>query len=418
MKSKIYHLFENGFFHIVVTNVMNKGITMLTNVLIARLLGRYGYGVFGTAYNIYSIFIIFSGLGMHTAILLYCSEKRSEEEKHRLYRYGLAAGFAASLLLSAGMFVYALCFPLAIPAIREYIILLCLLPLFDYILQYFLVVLRTQRKNKTYALMQNISCVTYFIFGCLGAEYFGISGTITGRYISYFLVICVCYRYVSGSVARVSRKDKLRTDLKKELWGYSIKNGIGGACNQILYFIDVALIAAILKDAELVATYKVATLIPEGLSFIPTCIMIFLVPVIAEHNNDKSWLRNNLKKLFLASGIMNSTITLFLLAFSPQIICLLWGKSYLSSVPCFRLLSVNYFVMATFRMSCTNILAVLRKVNFNLVLGTVSSILDLVLDVLLINRYGMIGAAVATFTTVVFISIISFPYVVYLMQDR
>ena len=111
----IRQLLKNGFFHITGSNVINKVIAVITNILITRTLGKQGYGVFSTAYNVYSIFVIFSGLGMYSAILLYCSEKRSDNEKRAYYIYGLRAGFAASILLSVGMALYAFFVPLGIP---------------------------------------------------------------------------------------------------------------------------------------------------------------------------------------------------------------------------------------------------------------------------------------------------------------
>ena len=407
----IRQLLKNGFFHITGSNVINKVIAVITNILITRTLGKQGYGVFSTAYNVYSIFVIFSGLGMYSAILLYCSEKRSDNEKRAYYIYGLRAGFAASILLSVGMALYAFFVPLGIPEIRTYILLLCLLPLVDYVMQYVLIILRTQQENKKYALLLNINSIAYLVLGYMGAYFGGISGTILGSYFSYFVVILI-------SIPSVIPFMKSKTDInfclgkkeKRALWGYSLKNGGSCALNQILYLIDVALIAALVKDAKIVASYKVAVTIPEGISFIPMSIMVYLLPFFAQHNNDRQWLSSKIKKLFFLTGILNAVISVTLCVGAPYIISILWGKEYLDGVFCFRILSVNYFVLGTFRMTCTNVLATLHKVDFNLILGIVSGVLDIILDVVLIQRYGAVGAAFATLICVCFISIFSVPY--------
>jgi O-antigen/teichoic acid export membrane protein len=256
------------------------------------------------------------------------------------------------------------------------------------------------------------------ILGCAGAVYFGITGTIIGRYISYAIVIIVtlypAYPYLEN---RAKDALKLSRDKIRGLWSYSLKNGASSALNQILYLIDVALISALIKNPEVVASYKVSVLIPEGLSFIPSSLMVFLVPIIAEHNQDRNWLQRNTKKIFLYSGLMNLIISVVLFLLAPFIISLLWGTEYLDSVPCFRILSVNYFIMATFRMPCTNILAVLHKVNFNLGLGIASGVLDVILDYVLIKNFGAVGAAVATISTVVFISAFSVPYLIKSLRE-
>ncbi len=404
-------LFKKGFFHIAGSNIINRLVVAITNIIIARFLGKYNYGVFGAAYNIYSIFIIFSGLGMFNAILVYCSEKRSDKEKELYYGYGLTSGFLASGVLSILLLLYGFFGPVGIEESKKYIILISILPLLDYIMQYFLVIFRSQKQNKLYAIFINISSFSYLFLGGIGAKFFGITGTIIGRYISYVLMIIITspkvFRYLTKirGCATELGKDKIRN-----LWSYSLKNGASGALNQILYFIDIALIAGIISNPEVVASYKVSVLIPEGLSFIPSSIMVFLVPLVAEHNKDGKWLRGMAKKLFLYTGLMNAIISCALFVLAPYVITILWGKEYLDSVPCFRLLSINYFVLGTFRMPCTNVLAVLHKVNFNLILGIVSGILDVVLDYILIINFGAIGAAIATISTVLFVSCFSVPY--------
>lgn len=412
-KNALQSLINKGFFHIAGSTIINRLITAVTNILIARFLGKYYYGVFGTAYNIYSIFIIFSGLGMFNAILVYCSENRTAEGKKAYYRYGLGSGFIASIFLSVGMFLYAWFAPMSIPEAREYIIQLSVLPLLDYIMQYMLVVFRSQKQNKKYAKYINIASSSYLILGCAGAIYWGVTGTIIGRYISYAIVIVITIPSAYPFFVNKTKDTlKLSKEKIKNLWAYSLKNGLSSALNQILYLIDIALIVALVKNPEVVASYKVAVLIPEGLSFIPSSLMVFLIPIIAEHNQDGSWLRSKIKTIFLYSGIFNMLISIFLIIFAPIIITILWGPEYLDSVACFRILAVNYFVMATFRMPCTNILAVLHKVNFNLWLGIAAGILDIILDYVLINSFGAIGAAVATISTVLFISLFSMPYLI------
>lgn len=407
---ELKRLFVHGFFHIAGTNVVNKLIAALTNILIIRFLGKYAYGVLGTAYNVYSIFILFSGFGIQSAILIFCSEERSDAEKFSYYRYGLIAGFIASLCLSAGMFCYAVFGKLGIQAAKQYIIMLCLLPLLDYAVQFFLIVLRTRRENKKYALMQNVSSISYFLFGCGGAYIWGIAGAIIGKYISCLIVFVLCFKNIFPLVREkivLSRKNKLL------LWEYSIKNGLSSALNRVLYLIDIAMIAYLISDPETIASYKVAVMIPEAMSFIPTSIMVYFLPIIIKHNNDYTWLRSKITRLLFYSGIFHAFVASFLVIFAPHIITLLWGSEYLDSTVCFRIISVNYFFLATFRFPCTNILAGLKKVNFNLFLSVASSCFNIIMNYILIKNYSSYGAATATLSTVLFISAISVPYLIY-----
>lgn len=408
--STVRHLFARGFFHIAGTNVVNKIIAAFANILTIRILGKYAYGVLGTAYNVYSIFALFSGFGVQSAILIFCSEDRSNSEKLSYYRYGLIAGFIASLCLSVGMLCYAVFGKLGIQAAKQYVIMLCMLPLLGYAVQFSLIVLRTRRENKKYALMQNVSCVSNFLFGCGGAYIWGIPGAIIGRYVSNLIVFGLCFKDI---LPFVRERVVLPREKKLLLWDFSIKNGCSGALNHIIYLIDIAMIAYMISDPETIASYKVAVMIPEAMSFIPTSIMVYFLPIIVKHNDDYPWLRSKITKLLFYSGIFHAFVASMLVFFAPYIITLLWGREYLGSTVCFRIISVSYFFLATFRFPCTNILAGLKKTNFNLVLSVASACFNMIMNYMLIKNYSSYGAAIATLSTVIFISCISVPYLIY-----
>lgn len=403
-------LLRGGFVELVSTNVANKFISALTSILITCFLGKYSYGVLGTALNAYSIFTIFSGFGMAAAIMVFCSEKRSEDEKGSYYRYGFFAGIAANLFLAVCVLGYAVFGRLAIEETRIYIIILsALLPL-DYIVQYFLIILRIRKSFKRYALMQNISSVTYFLFGCCGAYLGGIIGAVIGRYISRIVMSVLGMREIYPLVRDGSG---LSHSKKRILWEYSIKNGFSAAFNQIYYLMDIAFIAYLLTSPELVASYKVAVMIPEAMSFIPSAIMVYFLPSIIEHNDNGGWLKTNVFRLMFYSGIFHAVLSILLVVFAPVIISLLWGSEYADSVECFRMMSVSYFFLATFRKPCTNILAGLKKINFNLFISVAAAAFNIAMDYVLIRKYSSFGAACATFLTIVFISCISLPYMIY-----
>lgn len=410
LKNIFVRLHRSGFVELVGANIANKIISALTIILITRFLGKYSYGVLGTALNAYSIFTIFSGFGMTAAIMVFCSEKIGEEEKGSYYRYGFFTGIAANIFLAVCMLCYSVFGRLAIEETKIYIIILsALLPL-DYITQYFLIILRTRRSFKRYAIMQNISTVTYLLSGSLGAYFGGIIGAIIGRYISCLAMTVLSMREIHPLIRD---RSGLSRSKKCKLWEYSIKNGFSAAFNQIYYLIDIAFVAYLLTSPELVASYKVAVMIPEAMSFIPSAIMVYFLPSIIEHNDDGGWLKTNVFRIMFYSGIFHAVLSILLVVFAPVIISLLWGSEYADSVECFRMMSVSYFFLATFRKPCTNILAGLKKINFNLFISVAAAAFNIAMDYVLIRKYSSFGAACATFLTIVFISCISLPYMIY-----
>ena len=152
----------------------------------------------------------------------------------------------------------------------------------------------------------------------------------------------------------------------------------------------------ILKNSDIVASYKTATLIPYALSFIPNTIAIYIYPNFARNNKDRKWIKEKYLFLLKYFSVFNVLVACFLFVFAPFIIQIVFGEQYLSSLIPFRILSIGYFFSATFRALSSSILIMLRKVKVNLIISIIVGIINIVLDIFLIKHYGAAGASIAT----------------------
>jgi O-antigen/teichoic acid export membrane protein len=141
--------------------------------------------------------------------------------------------------------------------------------------------------------------------------------------------------------------------------------------------------------------------------------MVFIYPYFAAHNTDFNWIKKYSIKLFQGLACVNALISIVLCVGAPLIIHLFWGEKYMDSVAPFRILSISYFFLATFRVPAGNILAMLRKVKVNLLVSIISGIANVVFCYVFIRAWGSIGAALATLVVVVISSLIAFPYLLH-----
>lgn len=95
-------------------------------------------------------------------------------------------------------------------------------------------------------------------------------------------------------------------------------------------------------------------------------------------------------------GLFNFILAIILVAGAPWIIEFVFGKQYLDAVIPFRILSIGYFINATFRTIGGNIIAMLHQVKFNMYVAVGSGIMNCILNVPFIKYFGPIGASVAT----------------------
>lgn len=418
IKEVIRKVLKIGLGHVFSAYAINKIIAFLTNMLIVRFMSKSEYGLFCSAFNIYTIFNIFTGLGMLSSELLFCTEARNIDEKKAIYKYTLVCGFLVDIAFGALMALYGL---LDLASIKESSLLIVLfsgLLAIEYIMQYLLVYYRTKLDNKRFSYLSTINSASYLVFGSIGALWSGAIGTIIGRYFAMIITIIIGLLFLKGDFTDFINNKKIHISLKKEIWVYSIKMGVSSFLNQVIYLIDVALISFIIANSEIVASYKLATLIPEGLSFVPQAIIVTFIPYYVKNQKDNAWLKSNTKKLICSLAIINLLITILLLLFAPVIIQIIGGRQYSDSVYYFRVLSISYFFLSTFRLLSTNILAIFRKTSFNLIMAGITGVTNIILDIVLINKFQAMGAAWATVISVVVASALSFPYLLRLIYFK
>ena len=417
-KPKLMNLVHMGLFHIMGSNVINYFILFLTNIFIVRLLNKTNYGIYSYAYNLYSIVLLFSGLGLLNGLLQYGSEARPEPEKLAYQRFGLLFGLLFDFFLSAFIFLYGNYAKAAIPQASKYIKLFALLPLLDYLYNFCLIVLRANKKNKEYARLLNANTVYNFLCTCAGAYFFGIPGVILGKYLSFTLSALTGFSICKKNARKMITAGRLQPSQKREFIRYSFICCLSACVVSLLYYVDILVVGHFISDAAVVASYKTATLIPTALTFIPNSVMILLYPYFAERNHDYPWIKQHLRELIRCLFCFNAAITVLLILCAPLIIRILWGEEYLDAIAPFRILMISYFVTATFRIPCINILAALRKVKLNLIVGVISAVSNIVLDILFIQIWGVNGVSAATVLVFVIASGIYYPYLKYYLHDK
>ena len=414
---KFRALFKTGLFHIMGATSINKIIAFLSSIVIVKIMSKYSYGLFSGAFNVFQIGILFNGFGISSATLFFASEKEDEETRRTTYKFAIKYGFAINVIISIGLFCYACWGHLGIEETRPYILSLAAMPMIYFFTDYFAIVLRSRKENKRYALLLNVNSISYMILASAGSFFFGIPGTIAGRYLSYLITAVIGFIFTRKYVPLREIKP-VDPERRKKIVKYAAFSGGVSALNTILYRIDIFLISFLVADALQLATYKVAALVPENLNFIPASILVVFLPLFIEHSEDRSWVVKNARKLFISMAAVCGIISILMVAFARIAILLLWGEQYLDGVPVFRVLAISFFFLGTFRSTCTNILQALGKVKFNLIVSIVAAISNFILDYFFIKNYGIMGAAVATLLVTVISSMLSFPYLLKQLSNK
>lgn len=397
---------ERGFFHIFGANVINKFVSFFTNIAIVWFLSKESYGIFSYANSVYSIALLFTGFGLLTGMFQYCLENRSDAEKRAIYKYVFLRGLSVDCVLVIGMMAIGFFATLPIEQAGLYVAMFSPMLLFDYVFQYISTTLRIMLDNRRFAYLQSTNTIAYFILGCGGAYVGGIAGTILGRYLAYVVSVAMGIVFLRSTGFSVLNRGSLSKGTKTGLWKFSLPTQASSAINQLTYLLDVLLVGVFIVNASSVASYKVATILPEGLLFIPSSVIIFAMPYFVKHNNDKEWFKAKTRLFLGSSAGLYASIAIILVLLAPAIVLLLWGDQYADAIPAFRFLSASFFFSAI-RTTCTNLLCTVRAVKENFIISICSLGVNVVLCLILIPRFGIEGAAVAPLTVSIIAAVIA-----------
>lgn len=404
---KLKWLYDVGMLHILSSSFFNKACTFVGNVFVVRILTKAEYGTFGYADSIMAFIINFAGLGMTSGVLQFCSEQRDEREKLAYAKFGLNFGVLSSFVLSVGCLVYGAFGSFSIHGSKLVFMVYSFYPVTYFLFSYYSVVFRYRKENKKYAFLTNINAVIYAVVEIIASYFVNEFGMVVALYLSTIIASMVGMRYMKKNMnpgeSRLNREQKLG------IIRYSSYSFLSYAMTNLLLVLDIFLIGTLIADPATLAVYKIAVTIPLTMMIVPNSIVVFVYPYFAEHQKEYDWLKANFKKLIGNSIMVNFLISGSLVIFAPFIISTIWGQAYMDAVTPFRILSLNYFVQGTFRFTTINIMNALNRVEVVLIANIAAVVIDLGLDLWLIPRYGMIGAAVATLSTVTITTLILLP---------
>lgn len=392
--------------------IFSKFFSYIYRLIVSRL-GPSDYGVFSLGYAIYGFALIFALLGLHDGVLRYVpfyrARKESGKEKGVLITAGITvlvvsviiaallyslSGFFAEVFNAAGLGGVIKIFSIGLPFAALGIV--------------FIWALKSYRAVKKAVIAQHYleglaKILLTVLLLYLG---FGLLGAITGFVLAIFVMFGISLIFICKYI-----KKNIKAELMfKELLPYSIPLMFSGFLYFIIYYTD-SLMIGYFGDAAKVGVYNVALPTAGLLFIIPEAILVIFVPLMTEYfvKNNKNKFKELYRKSFWYSFLLNLPVFIVLLVFSRFIINILFGDAYVLGSTALSILAIGYFFRLMF-MPNTKLLEVFKKQNVILAITIIAAIMNVIINYFLIPIYGIIGGAMATSITYVFIGATNFGF--------
>lgn len=422
MENKLNSLLDKikktGFLHIFGSGLINKVIQFLSSYILILVLSKYDYGVYSYAQNIINFFMIASGFGIVSGLLQFSSENMDKPDLVDAYmRKCSLFGIIVNVLLALSIFLYGAYGPVMLDGARELVICMMFFPLssilFDLMQSYYRGILN----NKKYGYFSTVNTVLVLLFSIIGALTYQSLGLAVMKTFAYIVSAALGIMLFKFPIRRILKADLGKINDWRLLVKISVVSMFNNSATIILQNLDILLIGNILLNADYVATYKIATYIPEAMAFIPQMLIIYIYPYFAFNSKNKKWLKTRFRQILLYFGAFNLICTIFVCVLAPTIINVLFGEGYMDAVLPLRILTITYFFNATFRNISGNLLASQRRVKANLCFGIIGIVINYIGDTILIPKYGGVGAAVVTMIVVIVVSLMSTLYLLHVFNN-
>jgi len=405
---------------IFVTILFSKVLFYFYRIIIARDFGPSVYGTFSLASMVFVLVISISSFGFFEGLLrfvpLYRGTKKMNNIRY-LFKFSvwiltLSSIFFGLILFFSSEFISINLFHE--PNLVIFLKILSLAMPFYMIGSVFLCLIRGFERIKMHSFISEFFQILIKLIFLILLIFLGVK--VNSVPISYFIgilsVFLVAYLYCRYKLPEVFQKYILKKQIKKQIRKIFFLYSLPLIFSNILYdlfgYMD-SFVIGLFKDTFNVGIYNAAFPIASLMAFVPSLFLQILFPMIVREFSKKriDIMRELIKQVQKWILIINLPFFSLMFLFSGAFINLFFGAQYMAAEPVLRILSIGFFFYSLSDI-LGNLILVVGKSKTFLINIIILSVFNLVLNVLLIPKYGISGAAFSTTMSYIALAIILF----------
>lgn len=381
---------------------------LLLRIVLGRELGPSGLGVYTLVFTMYMFGMQFAGFGIGSALTKYVAEFRDDNQKVREYiSSGMTGSLISGFIITIMLYLVSDFIAISIFHISEMsellkIIAFCL-P-FIAIQKMVLGTLNGLRRMKSYAIINIIQNVfvlvlsVYFVL-ILNTD---VKGAVLGLTIPTIITSLFSIIFIKNFVSTLSFSfTKSFQDVTWFGFYFVLANSIGMINTQV----DSMMIGHFL-DAKNVGYYSVATIVINGIILIPNSVHAAVAPTIAYFYGKSEYEKTTkfIQRIVLYVTVVIIIISISIALFGKALIMLLFKNEFILAYSPLLILLIGYTIYSPIHSVDCALLSI-GKVNILYKISLFCTIFNIIFNVLLISKYGILGAALSTSMSIIILSI-------------
>lgn len=378
-----------------------RGITMLTYIVVARLLTQEAYGEFGILRSTINMFTVFAGMGLGATASKYISQYRNVNPTKAgdIYILSNILIFFISLIFTLILFFsssYIAEYSLHAPYLSDEIKVGAIVLFFVTVNSVQNGALAGFEDFKSISINTVISSCVQAVFLIIGCYWSGIYGALIGWGIGCFSCYLLNRRSIHLQLKKYKLSFKIRRLRKEELailWKFSFPSLLASAMvGPVLWWTKTFLVSR--SGYNEIAVYDVAEQWYTIVLFVPATLAQIILPMLSnalEEGSRREYL--NLVKTNLAINVSVSLLlSLFMILVGPYIMGF-YGKGFVD------IRTMSIMMMATVASSACNVvgqvIASRDKMWYGFAFNMLWAVIFILLTVFCVGSLGMEASGLA-----------------------
>ncbi|MDD2889357.1 MAG: oligosaccharide flippase family protein [bacterium] len=387
----IYRKLLKSSSSVLLSQIISFASSLLVGIIFARVLGPEGKGALKLLILVPSMIVGFGTMGIEIANIYFIGQKK--------YDIQLLMGNTIVVTIVMSVIIMIL-YPIFIP--HFFSVLKVDVPYYLKLLTYFIVplgllgtflssfLLGLQRIviRSIIDIIRSVSLLLFIII-CIFVFHAGLHSILIINIFISLLPVGLMFLVLKDVVKIFPSYDK---EAFKSVFCFGIKGYVGNVTHYFNIRLDLFLVAFFLGPKE-VGIYSVAVGLGELIWYIPSAISTVMFPAIANSTMGASKVLaiNTVQKLFIPFIIIGLGIAVF----GKFFIHFLYGEQFITAYPALVLLLPGILIMGICGPFWDYITGI-GKIEYNLLTAPLSLGVTVALDIILIPKFGIVGAAIAS----------------------
>ncbi len=367
-------------------------IGVFTAAIIARYLGVENRGIYALIVLLPTTIFTFLNLGINSAIVYFIG-KNNYDIKDILQSIKFISIILVAISIIVGFIIIFFYKDFFFREVSDTYLLISLLFIPSLIYTNFLQAVFIGYENfKTLnyiLLLQPIIFLSLLVVNLLFD--YKLDGVLAAELLTQYIILLITHYYVKKFYDK--EKGEVSNSLIYSKLKYGLKNHIANMISFFEYRLDLLMVSYYL-DAKSVGTYVIAINIAEKIWMVSSSVssVMFARIVNLEDEKEKTFITIYSAKVVFIVSLLIAIILYFI---ADKLIILLFGEEYSMSILPFLYLLPGIVFWSAVKVYASYI-AGEGKPEYNIYVSIISVIINLILNIVLIPKYGLSGAAIAT----------------------